>query len=84
MGTVCMKLNEKAAGVLKRAEGLAKSNGVKFQHDGRSGAFSHLGVKGEFTINNNVVEVNYTKPFFISDSMARSNFVRTFSRCSTS
>jgi hypothetical protein len=71
-----MKLNEKAAVVLKRAEGLAKSNGVKFQHDGRSGAFSHLGVKGEFTINNNVVEVNYTKPFFISDSMVEKQIMQ--------
>jgi len=69
MGTFCMKLNEKAAVVLKRAEELAKSNGVKFQHNGRSGSFSHLGVKGAFTINKNVVEVKYTKPVFISDSM---------------
>jgi len=69
MGTFSMKLNEKAVLVLKRAEELAKSNGVRFQHDGRSGSFSHLGVKGEFTITKNVVEVKYTKPIFISDAM---------------
>jgi hypothetical protein len=64
-----MKLNEKAALVLKRAEDLAKRNGVRFQHNGRSGTFSHLGVKGSFTINKNVIEVKYTKPVFIPDSM---------------
>lgn len=69
MGTFSMKLNEKAAVILKRAEKLAKSNGVIFQHNGRAGSFSHLGVKGTFTISKNVVEVKYTKPVFISDSM---------------
>jgi hypothetical protein len=69
VGTFSMRLNEKAAVVLKRAEELAKRNGVRFQHNGRSGTFSHLGVKGAFTINRNVVEVKYTKPVFISDSM---------------
>jgi hypothetical protein len=64
-----MKLNGKAAVVLKRAEGLAKRHGVRFQHNGRSGTFSHLGVKGAFTITKNVVEVKYTKPIFISDAM---------------
>jgi hypothetical protein len=69
MGTFSMRLAEKAAVVLKRAEELAKNNGVTFQHNGRSGSFSHLGVKGTFTISKNVVEVKYTKPVFISDSM---------------
>jgi len=69
MRTFSMKLNEKAAVILKRAEKLANSNGVRFQHNGRSGSFSHLGVKGAFTITKNVVEVKYTKPIFISDAM---------------
>jgi hypothetical protein len=69
MGTFSMKLNEKASVVLRRAEELAKSNGVRFQHNGRSGSFSHLGVKGAFTITKNMVEVKYTKPLFISDAM---------------
>ena len=69
MRTFSMKLNGKAAVVLQRAEELAKSNGVRFQHNGRSGSFSHLGVKGAFTITKNMVEVKYTKPIFISDAM---------------
>jgi hypothetical protein len=69
MRTFSIILNGKAAVVLQRAEELAKSNGVRFQHNGRSGSFSHLGVKGAFTINRNVVEVKYTKPVFISDLM---------------
>ena len=69
MGTFSMKLNEKASVVLKRAEELAESNSVRFQHNGRSGSFAHLGVKGAFTISKNVIEVRYTKPVFISDSM---------------
>jgi hypothetical protein len=69
MGTFSMKLNGKAAIVLQRAEELAKSHGVRFQHNGRSGSFSHLGVKGAFTITKNMVEVKYTKPIFISDAM---------------
>jgi hypothetical protein len=69
MGTFSMRLAEKAAVVLKRAEELAKNNGVTFQHNGRSGSFSHLGVKGTFTISKNVVDVKYTKPVFIPDSM---------------
>lgn len=69
MGTFSMRLAEKAAVVLKRAEELAKNNGVTFQHNGRSGSFSHLGVKGTFTISKNVVDVKYTKPVFIPDSV---------------
>lgn len=69
MGTFSMRLAEKAAVVLKRAEELAKNNGVTFQHNGRSGSFSHLGVKGTFKISKNVVDVKYTKPVFIPDSV---------------
>jgi hypothetical protein len=69
MGTFSVRLAEKAAVVLKRAEELAKNNGVTFQHNGRSGSFSHLGVKGTFTISKNVVDVKYTKPVFIPDSV---------------
>jgi hypothetical protein len=72
MGTFSMRLAEKAAIVLKRAEELARKNGVTFQHNGRSGSFSHLGVKGTFTISKNVVEIKYTKPVLIPDSMVES------------
>jgi hypothetical protein len=66
-----MKLSEKAEVVLKRAEELAKSNGVQFQNNGKEGSFAHLGVKGTFKIRVNLVEVEYTKPVFISDSMVQ-------------
>jgi len=69
MGKFSMRLSEKAAVVLKRAEELAKNNGVAFQHNGRSGSFSHMGVKSTFTINKNMVEVKYTRPVFVSDAM---------------
>lgn len=69
MGKFSMRLSEKAAVVLKRAEELAKNNGVTFQHNGRSGSFSHMGVKGTFTISKNRVEVKYTRPVFVSDAM---------------
>jgi hypothetical protein len=69
MGSFSIRLTEDAEVVLNRAEELAKSKGVKFQHNGHIGSFSHLGVKGTFKISENLVEVKYTKPVFISNSM---------------
>ena len=71
MGSFSIQLTEDVAAVLRRAEDLARSHGVAFQHDGRSGSFSHLGVKGTFKVHQNVLEVTYTKPLFISDAMVQ-------------
>jgi hypothetical protein len=71
MGSFSIQLTEDAAVVLQRAEQLARSNGVAFQRDGRSGSFSHLGVKGAFRVRRNVLEVTYSKPMFISDAMVQ-------------
>jgi hypothetical protein len=69
MGSFTIQLTEKPDIMLKRAEKLAKSNGVKFKHNGKLGSFSHLGVNGTFKITRNRLEVKYTKPLFITDSM---------------
>ena len=78
MGSLSIQLNEKAEDALKRIEEVAKSRGIQFQHQGQSGSFSHMGVAGSFTINEGVVEIEYTKPPLFPDSVVEAQIMQIF------
>ncbi len=79
MGSLSIPLNEKAEDALKRIEEVAKSRGIQFQHSGQAGSFSHMGVVGSFTINEDVVEIEYTKPGLFPDSVVEAQIMQIFS-----
>jgi hypothetical protein len=79
MGYLSIELKGKPEDVLKRAEELAQNKGVQFEHDGQSGSFSYLVVKGTFKITENLIEIEYTKPPFVPDSMVEEQIKQVFS-----
>ncbi len=78
MGYLAIQLTGEPEVVLKRAEALAQKKGVQFEHDGQSGSFSYLVVKGTFKIAENVIEIEYTKPPFVPDSMVEEQIIEVF------
>jgi len=79
MGLLTVQLTESAESALKRIEEVAKSQGIQFQHDGQSGSFSHMGVTGSFTIKDNVVEIDYSKPPMFPESVVEDQIMQIFS-----
>ena len=78
MGYLSIPLTGEAEVVLKRAEELAKKKGVQFEHDGQSGSFTYLVVKGTFKITANVIEVEYTNPPFVPEAMVEDQIKQVF------
>ena len=68
MGSLSIQMTEDAESMLKRIEELAESHGIRFQHDGQSGSFSHMGVDGTFAIKGEVLEIEFSKPALLPES----------------
>jgi hypothetical protein len=78
VGSFSFQLNEKVEDALKRIEEVAKNKGIQFQYHGTTGSFSHMGVVGSFTINEDTVEIEYTKPGLFPDSVVEAQIMQIF------
>jgi hypothetical protein len=78
VGFLSIQLTGDANATLERIGTLAKTHGVQLQFDGQSGSFSHMGVSGTFTIEADVVEIEFTKPALIPDSLVEEKIMKIF------